>query len=590
MVNWEIVTEQAGENKGYVYLSVACSWEIERLQSALNTVFGWDQQWRWNDPYTYHITLAYSENITDEQLLRAGNAIVGKSALDLKITAISAFENPNNQEKAVYLKVEDNEALSELQKAVYDALNVEGVVLSEFSNPEVWNPHITLAYAPMDSVVPEVTSMVYVYSSKVCIGRSDYEILADFPLKWSMKPRYGEDGTGPLREQVIWKVEVPEVPDPVVEEVATEMGNKKEPIRLTFISEMRGNPPKIDLPKDIDLDELRREYRKVFGDEELEFWTLPIGQVDAKSRNERTYPRTPVEELVQQVNELRPEGMWGHLSDEEFSTRYDPPAIRWLAAIIDKDGIAWGKHLPLTVETRDYYRLARATRAQVATSLTALAEMDGRVVQHLELNTIDIADPRRVGITATVAMPQMTKEMNDSGENVVSVGQNHDVIVRVRELQSINEEITMEDTKVIEELTGERDLLKGRVTEFESKLNEANAKITELETREKTHLINIGELLQEYIVAEVKEQVSIEGMRDLITDQVIMLQPQTRDAVKEAVLKVLDKESVKKALKVSVVEQMGPPQPAQPKQNENQTPEEKYLMAEPKVLIPQREA
>src|SRR5690606_7443522 len=130
------------------------------------------------DPYTLHITLAYCESVTDEQLLTGLNGAPGKPAMELIVSGISTFDNPETGEKVVYLGVEKSEALVELQRSVYEALNVEGVVLSEYSNPENWIPHITLAYAPLESAVPEISSQIYIYTNEVCAARSEYEKVA----------------------------------------------------------------------------------------------------------------------------------------------------------------------------------------------------------------------------------------------------------------------------------------------------------------------------------------------------------------------------------------------------------------------------
>ena len=173
-------------------------------------------------------------------------------------------------------------------------------------------------------------------------------------------------------------------------------------VTLTCISEMRGTYPDIALPGDID--------RAALGEDAF-FVTLPIGQAGAKSRNQRRYSRAAVEQMVAQINQQRPEGMWGHVAADEAQTRYDPPAIRWLAARMDGDGIAWGKGLPLTAETREYYRLAKATNARVGTSLVAWAQMDGSEVTALELVAVDLADPARVGVPVTAAQAVISKEM-----------------------------------------------------------------------------------------------------------------------------------------------------------------------------------
>ena len=185
---------------------------------------------------------------------------------------------------------------------------------------------------------------------------------------------------------------------------AAEQVEDRLKVTLTCISELRGTYPDIALPEDID--------RSSLGEEAF-FVTLPIGQAGARSRNQRTYSRAAVEQMVAQINTKRPEGMWGHVAPDEAGTRYDPPAIRWLAAAIDAEGIAWGKGLPLTEATRDYYRLAKATNARVGTSLVAWAQMDGDEVKALELVTVDLADPARVGVPVTAARAHISQEMEE---------------------------------------------------------------------------------------------------------------------------------------------------------------------------------
>src|SRR5690606_26836387 len=79
---------------------------------------------------------------------------------------------------------------------------------------------------------------------------------------------------------------------------------------------------------------------------------------------------------------------------------------------IDAEGVAWGKGLPLTADTREYYRLAKATNARVGTSLAAWAHMDGDTVASLELITVDLADPARVGVPVTAARAHISREMD----------------------------------------------------------------------------------------------------------------------------------------------------------------------------------
>lgn len=184
----------------------------------------------------------------------------------------------------------------------------------------------------------------------------------------------------------------------------------REQVHLTMISEFRGSYPDIPLPADIDLQTLRA----LTGDEELFFVTLPIAEVNGVSRNGRSYSKQAVLDIIESVNLNRPDGIWGHMSEAELATRYDPPSIKWLVATLDSNGIAWAKGLPLNKDTRDYYRFAKATNSQVATSIFGWANVEGSVVKSLSLEQIDIAQPTRAGIPATSSVPQLTREMNDS--------------------------------------------------------------------------------------------------------------------------------------------------------------------------------
>lgn len=209
----------------------------------------------------------------------------------------------------------------------------------------------------------------------------------------------------------------------------------RERIQLVWEATLRGKFPDIPLPDDIVAED--------FGESPM-FVTLPIMPVNARSRNERTYTRPAVESIVRQVNEKRPNGFWGHLPVEEYSTRYDVPAVRWLAATIE-DGMAWGKLVAITPDAREHFRVAKAANASVGTSIYGWGEMDGDNVVSLELESIDLADPSRVGILAAVAVPVVTAEMME-GEDMATlqeVQSERDALAqRVAELEAANTALT----------------------------------------------------------------------------------------------------------------------------------------------------
>lgn len=683
------ISEQSEPRKGYVALSLSWQWEIERIQNAISTIFGYDDEWYWVDPYTLHLTLYYADLVSDEQLVNAAKALVGMNAPDLHIVGIGVFPDETNQQQIVYLKVEMTDALVEMQKAVFDSMDGQGVVSSPMTDPAQWVAHIALVRAPIDAVIPQSDLDIFTYTTQACLSRADYDTLMEIPLKWEMPDRYGENGIGPVQEMASWRIgasgdqavgadvawdgaaaaksifdagkidsdspdyalirkgfliynasapklrgsyklpiakysggklvivpagvrnaasrlpQLKGVPAEVVDKATkrldsikkkakigematTTLSDARKELRLTLVSEMRGNFPNIPLPDDIDMVALK----EITGQTKLDFFTLPIGQVNATSGNGRTYLQSAVQELVDQVNEFRPEGIWGHMGADEMGTRYDPPAVRWLAAMLDDEGIAWGKLLPLTEETLRYYQIARATNARVATSLTALAEMQQNDVLHIALHNIDVADPNRAGIAATVAVPQLTQEMSENGEALLPQDSQHDILVRVRNVTKMpaNSEVTpatnVTAVIVAQEQAGSKqvessdqskkkeinsmteitytqeqyDFVIGERAKLQTQISELTDTNGKLLKAEESHLKTIGELVQRNIISAVTEQVMVEDARDLIVEQVIAMQPQNAAEVASALKTVLDKPSVQKFLKVAVKEQMGPPQ------------------------------
>ncbi|MFN8451035.1 MAG: hypothetical protein U0521_21270, partial [Anaerolineae bacterium] len=308
-------------------------------------------------------------------------------------------------------------------------------------------------------------------------------------------------------------------------------------VTLTCISEMRGAYPDIALPGDID--------RVALGEDAF-FVTLPIGQAGAKSRNQRRYSRAAVEQMVAQINEQRPEGMWGHVAPDEAQTRYDPPAIRWLAAALDGDGIAWGKGLPLTAETREYYRLAKATNARVGTSLVAWAQMDGSEVTALELVAVDLADPARVGVPVTAAQAVISQEMEGTEQEKDSTQRRKDAKaqrengeVGARHASPLQEPVL----SMLQEMLGEGDVV-ARV----------KAVVAERET-----------LRDAVITATVERAVRVPAAQAVVEELVRarlarQAEAPSREAITAAVAEVVERESVRALLRDSLAQAMGPAQ------------------------------
>jgi hypothetical protein len=206
------------------------------------------------------------------------------------------------------------------------------------------------------------------------------------------------------------------------------------------ISEFKGKYPDIALPDNID--------REAFGDKPF-FATLPIGEIGARSRNKRTYEESSIRDLVDEVNAKRPRGWWGHPTEDDRKTT--PPAVQWLAAVLDDNGLAWGKVVTLSENAGGYLRSAKATRSKIGTSILGDGKMEGDKVVGIDLAFIDlVAEPDWVGVPATAAVPHLTSETRKDEDDMPT---------------EINEQF-------LAELRGDRDKARTRISELETQVHD----------------------------------------------------------------------------------------------------------------------
>lgn len=366
-------------------------------------------------------------------------------------------------------------------------------------------------------------------------------------------------------------------------------------IEMTVLCEMRGQYPQLALPQDVDMAELNKQYQ-----DDPVFVTLPIGQIDAQSRNGRIYRKSAVEQFVEQINERRPEGGWGHVSPFDFGTSYNPPAVRWLVAQMDEQGIAWGKALALTEETRQYFKVAKATRARTGTSLYAWltatkdpnqqqGEDEIEEILDMDLLRLDLADPARVGVPMTAAQPDLSKEMRnkpptrkpaqsedkpmpENGTRIVELETEvkdckreiADMEKTIRELRKIESDMT--DLRELFHLDKVADVVKA----MRSYQDEHNEMVAEAQA-----------LLTAAMTALIVEKVKIEWVRPIVTEAVLASKPKTRKELDRSIEEVLGRESVKTLLEKGVIAEMGPAH-QRPADNKDKQGEEWQQYLDPK--------
>jgi 2'-5' RNA ligase len=477
----------------------------------------------------------------------------------------------SGEEEDVFYASVDAPLLNSVQRAVYSAMRWSDVPVAQTHG---FQPHITLSALATDADTPNLrVDPIPVRFGEIVFTMDEERITYTLGVQEGVVQEEVDKHLMNLREKatkpLIGAAEMASAAEIVAETtnhprilMAEAVSDEQDArgrtrIQLTFVTEIAGEYPNIPLPEDVDTAS------------DNFFVTLPIGMIDARSRNQRNYRAQSMTDLRDQVNAYRPEGMWGHLKDEDFGTKYGPPAIRWLASLIDDRGIVWGKGRPQTAEAVNYYRMAKLDNARVGTSIFAWAEMEGDDVIGLDLITIDLADPARVGVPMTAARPLITAEMQaDAARSqtptiVHSTQEGKEMPTELEQAQArievLQEQIR---TLTLSQQAQTRQIADyNRVAELLGKPEDVILGVRAVMQQRDDLKRENAELLEETVKAKVAEKVKIESARPIIIEQVMARKPATRTDVATAIDTVMDMGSVKELLKYGLQTEMGDPQP-----------------------------
>ncbi len=138
---------------------------------------------RWTPDDQLHITLVHSALVTDDAFadIFADATLDGVPSFDLRASSLEAFELDGNH-RAVVLRVAASDELRAFQRRVYDAFVARGIPVSEYSDPNVWKPHITLYYerAQSDPFEPRDVA-VTAHTGDLVFSRGDYRTVHTLP-------------------------------------------------------------------------------------------------------------------------------------------------------------------------------------------------------------------------------------------------------------------------------------------------------------------------------------------------------------------------------------------------------------------------
>lgn len=290
--------------------------------------------------------------------------------------------------------------------------------------------------------------------------------------------------------------------------------------------------PSIPLPSDI-----------TEGSGEM-FITLPVAAFGAESLNGHTYLESSVRDMLNQINDRRPESNWGHIPDHEFSTRYGAPPVRWLAAV-EQGGTIFARGRVLTDEARTYYARADMDKARVGTSLFAWVEMEDDRVTHMDLITIDLADPARVGVPLTAARPSVS--VTEMGKNRAGVEEMLEA--KMRELLGLDETADLEATlsTVIES------------SKKSTALEQEKAALEQEKAAQSARIEALTAQTQEWAREFVRLSVPVELARKTVLDLIDLSKVETIEQAKEQLKDIKNRPDVIALIKVGMTQESGEP-------------------------------
>jgi HK97 family phage portal protein len=131
-----------------------------------------------------HVTLAYAPEVSDAHLeaIFQALALQGLPSLQLNTREVAAFENDGERAiVALVDRAESDAALWDVQRAVYETFTARGITLSHYSQPEAWQPHITLGHEWPDGPFEPYALAAPCAVDYLAVARDNYWAVYELP-------------------------------------------------------------------------------------------------------------------------------------------------------------------------------------------------------------------------------------------------------------------------------------------------------------------------------------------------------------------------------------------------------------------------
>ncbi len=163
--------------EAYIGIPLANNTDVLAVQDVLRMQLGTGDDIEYQTAETFHVTLVYAPQVDDMTLRKIANAM-GPMSTELRAIGISSFDTPDGE--AIHIALAKTPTLKACQAAVFKAFLDAGVMMSEYSIPEQWQPHITLAYAKpgsSDAIDPSDIEPFTAWVTEVDVSRPDYRVI-----------------------------------------------------------------------------------------------------------------------------------------------------------------------------------------------------------------------------------------------------------------------------------------------------------------------------------------------------------------------------------------------------------------------------
>ena len=165
-------------NPASVTLSLANNGDLINLQNRLRQQFP-DAAVRWLDPAEFHITLVSCPVMDDATLMALYDYVSSLTIppLALRVGSLASFDSVG--EHAIHFRIRRNQDLIDLQAKIAKWLTANEVDFSSYHLPDLFQPHITMCYAPDRVRVIKFEGGLTVSPRQMCFSRrkglEDYE-------------------------------------------------------------------------------------------------------------------------------------------------------------------------------------------------------------------------------------------------------------------------------------------------------------------------------------------------------------------------------------------------------------------------------